>query len=74
VSERGRLGIGPSSREFREAFDVGADDDWIHPVDGIGVSLAAIQGLNETIREQARELAQLRQRVAAAEAAAASRP
>jgi hypothetical protein len=73
MSDRGRLGIGPSAEEFRASFGVGADDGRIHPVDGIGVSLAAIQGLTETIHEQARELAQLRERVAAAEAAAAAR-
>ncbi len=70
MSDTGRLGIGPSAREFREAFGVGADDGRIHPVDGVGVALAAIQGLHETLREQARELARLRKLVAAAEAGA----
>ena len=36
---------GPMAQDFHQAFGVGADDRHIHPVDGIGVSLAAIQAL-----------------------------
>jgi hypothetical protein len=72
VSDTGRLGIGPSAREFREAFGVGADEGRIHPVDGVGVALAGIQGLNELVQGQASELARLRQEIEAVERTAAS--
>jgi hypothetical protein len=38
--------IGPTSQDFRSAFDVGLDDKHIATVDADGVALAAIQGLN----------------------------
>ncbi|HZY46062.1 MAG TPA: tail fiber domain-containing protein [Anaerolineae bacterium] len=37
--------IGPMAQDFYAAFNVGADDKHINPVDSIGVALAAIQGL-----------------------------
>jgi hypothetical protein len=37
--------IGPMAQDFVALFGVGADDRHIHPLDGHGVALAAIQGL-----------------------------
>lgn len=37
--------IGPMAQDFTAAFGVGSDDRTIHPMDGQGVALAAIQGL-----------------------------
>jgi hypothetical protein len=37
--------IGPMAQDFAAAFGVGDDDRHIHPIDGQGVALAAIQGL-----------------------------
>ncbi len=51
--------IGPMAQDFRAAFSVGADDRHIHPLDGQGVALAAIQGLFaevDGLREESRRL------------------
>lgn len=75
MSGSGRLSIGPRGEEFRRAFGVGADDGHIHPVDGVGVALAAIQGLHGLIEKQSIELRRLREDIEALEAsAAAERP
>ena len=37
--------IGPMAQDFAALFGVGADDRHIHPLDGQGVALAAIQGV-----------------------------
>src|SRR5688500_17070776 len=47
--------IGPMAQDFAALFGVGADDRHIHPIDGQGVALAAIQGLAaelEALREE----------------------
>ncbi len=44
--------IGPMAQDFRAAFGVGRDEKHITSVDADGVALAAIQGLNEVVREQ----------------------
>ena len=44
--------IGPMAQDFREAFALGRDEKHITSVDADGVALAAIQGLNEVVREQ----------------------
>lgn len=63
--------IGPMAQDFKEAFGMGADDKHISVVDGVGVSLAAIQGLHrelktarENLSEQDREIAMLREELA----------
>ncbi|MGH2614268.1 MAG: tail fiber domain-containing protein [Thermomicrobiales bacterium] len=43
--------IGSMAQDFAAAFGVGADDRHIHPIDGQGVALAAIQGLLAQIEE-----------------------
>jgi trimeric autotransporter adhesin len=59
--------LGPVSQDFRAAFGLGADDKSIATVDADGVALAAIQGLNEKVKEQAAELIELKTRLAVLE-------
>ena len=59
--------IGPMAQDFAAAFGVGADDRHIHPSDGQGVALAAIQGLLQEIEALREENARLAKRVAALE-------
>jgi hypothetical protein len=52
--------IGPMAQDFAATFGVGADERHIHPIDGQGVALAAIQGLMaevETLRQENAALA-----------------
>lgn len=44
--------IGPMAQDFYAAFAVGLDDKSICTVDADGVALAAIQGLNQVLRDQ----------------------
>ncbi|MBI5383849.1 MAG: tail fiber domain-containing protein [Verrucomicrobia bacterium] len=67
--------IGPVSQDFKAAFAVGESDTGITGVDADGVALAAIQGLNQKVEEQAAaikaketEIAELQQRLARLEA------
>jgi hypothetical protein len=59
--------IGPMAQDFAAAFGVGADDRHIHPLDGQGVALAAIQGLAAELERLHEENARLAERVAALE-------
>jgi hypothetical protein len=59
--------IGPMAQDFAAAFGVGADDRHIHPIDGQGVALAAIQGLLTQVEEMGQENARLAARIAALE-------
>jgi len=61
------LHMGPTAQDFRAAFGLGDNDKTITTVDEGGVALAAIQGLNAKVEEQAstiggqqREIAELR--------------
>jgi len=47
--------VGPTAQDFMAAFGVGESDTGITGVDADGVALAAIQGLNQKLEEQARE-------------------
>ena len=47
--------LGPMAQDFYAAFGVGPDDKHITTVDADGVALAAIQGLNQKLEQQARE-------------------
>jgi hypothetical protein len=53
--------IGPMAEDFFSAFAVGADAKGISVTDSAGVTLAAIQGLNQKIQEKDAALAELRQ-------------
>jgi hypothetical protein len=55
-TEAGIGHLGPMAQDFREAFDLGADDKHIATVDADGVALAAIQGLNQKVEQQRAEL------------------
>jgi hypothetical protein len=59
--------IGPTAQDFSAAFRVGGDPRRIGTVDADGVALAAIQGLNELVREQERALRERDARIAAME-------
>lgn len=48
--------MGPVAQDFREAFALGRDEKHISSVDADGVALAAIQGLNEVVREKDAEI------------------
>jgi len=48
--------LGPMAQDFHAAFGVGMDDKHIATVDADGVALAAIQGLNRKVEEQAKSL------------------
>jgi trimeric autotransporter adhesin len=47
--------IGPVAQDFQAAFQLSHDDKHISTVDEGGVALAAIQGLNRKLEEQAKE-------------------
>jgi hypothetical protein len=53
--------IGPMAEDFFSAFAVGADAKGISVTDSAGVTLAAIQGLNQKMQEKDTALAELRQ-------------
>ena len=48
--------VGPMAQDFYAAFNVGPDDKHIATVDADGVTLAAIQGLNQKVEDQGLEL------------------
>jgi len=56
--------IGPMAQDFKAAFGLdGSDDKHISVVDEGGVALAAIQGLNEKLREKEAKIQDLEQRL-----------
>ena len=56
--------IGPMAQDFHAAFDLnGADDKHISVVDEGGVALAAIQGLNQKLKDKDVEIQELKQSV-----------
>jgi hypothetical protein len=55
--------IGPMAQDFAAAFEVGADNRKIHPVDMNGVALAAIKALKAEVDRQAAEIAELKERL-----------
>jgi hypothetical protein len=59
--------IGPMAQDFAAAFGVGEDERHIHPLDGQGVALAAIQGLLIEVEALRVENARLAARVASLE-------
>ena len=59
--------IGPMAQDFAATFGVGADDRHIHPLDGQGVALAAIQGLVAELDQLRAENAALAARLASLE-------
>jgi len=59
--------IGPMAEDFFSAFAVGADAKGISVTDSAGVTLAAIQGLNQVVQEKDKEITDLKSRVEALE-------
>jgi hypothetical protein len=55
--------IGPMAQDFAATFGVGADDRHIHPIDGQGVALAAIQGIITELDALRKENARLAERI-----------
>jgi len=51
--------IGPMAQDFFAAFKLGEDDKHITTVDEGGIALAAIQGLNQKLEENTRQLRDL---------------
>jgi len=56
--------IGPMAQDFAAAFQVGEDDKHITTIDADGVALAAIQGLNEVVKEKDARISALEKRLA----------
>lgn len=56
--------LGPMAQDFYAAFAVGPDDKHIATVDADGVALAAIQGLNRKVEDQAKALRERNTRLA----------
>ena len=56
--------IGPMAQDFYAAFSVGPDDKHIATVDEGGVALAAIQGLNEKLKEKDAQIEAMEKRLA----------
>jgi trimeric autotransporter adhesin len=50
------LHMGPMAQDFRSAFGLGSGDKMINSTDAQGVALAAIQGLNQKLIEQAQQI------------------
>lgn len=67
-AQPGEKHLGPVAQDFRAAFGLGADDVSIATVDEGGVALAAIQGLNQKLENEAKakdaEIQELKQSVA----------
>ena len=51
--------LGPMSQDFYTQFNLGVDDKHIAPLDGVGLSLAAIQELHKKIEEQGKIIEKL---------------
>lgn len=65
--------LGPMAQDFKAAFGLGEDDKHIGAGDGIGVALAAIQGLHAMVQDKNSEIASLKSRLAAMEKNLAAR-
>ncbi len=60
--------MGPMAQDFAAAFGLGEDDTHISTVDIDGVALAAIQGLNQELKDTRAEVDELKARLARLEA------
>jgi hypothetical protein len=54
--------MGPMAQDFHASFGLGADEKRITSVDADGVALAAIQGLNQRLKEREFEIGELKER------------
>src|SRR5262249_30463541 len=55
--------MGPMAQDFAAAFGLGIDDTHVSPMDMAGVSMAAVQALNEVVQEKDKEIAALKSRL-----------
>jgi len=55
--------MGPTSRDFFSAFELGTDDGYISTVDADGVALGAVQGLYRLVQEQNEILTRQQQQI-----------
>ena len=55
--------MGPTAQDFRAAFELGYDEKTMAPVDGIGVSLAAIKALMQDVETKERRIQELERTV-----------
>ena len=53
--------IGPVAQDFHSVFNIGTDDKHIAPIDESGIAFAAIQGLNQKLKETRVENMMLKQ-------------
>jgi hypothetical protein len=53
--------MGPMAQDFSAAFGLGLDDKHVSPMDMAGVSMAAVQALNEVVQEKEKEISELKQ-------------
>jgi len=63
-ADAGTRHLGPMAQDFYAAFGIGPDDKHIATVDADGVALAAIQGLNQIVREKDAKIRELEKRLA----------
>ena len=56
--------VGPMAQDFHAAFPFNENDKMLNSADVAGVSLAAIQGLNQELNDKQAEIAELRGKVA----------
>lgn len=62
-SEPNERHIGPMAQDFRAAFALGHSEKTIATVDGIGVSLAAIKGLNQKVSDMQKQMLEKDERI-----------
>lgn len=55
--------MGPMAQDFSAAFGLGIDDKTVSPMDLAGVSMAAVQALNEVLQEKDKEITDLKSRL-----------
>lgn len=51
--------VGPTVEDFRNAFGLGTEGQYIFPMDVQGVTMAAVQGLYQLVQEKDEEIAEL---------------
>ncbi len=71
-TDTGAQHVGPMAQDFHAAFSLGNDDKHINTVDQGGIALAAIQGLNEVVKEKDATIAALQLRLENLEKAVAT--
>ncbi len=55
--------VGPTVEDFRNAFGLGTDGQYIFPMDVQGVTMAAVQGLYQLVQEKDAQIAELQRKL-----------